>query len=225
MRLRRIFALMVGLILISSTGLAQSFNERPKQRLGKHAIVSGLETLSVPKSANDNSIPSGYKGYVDETLDEFNKNMREKDWGREDTAWLRACDIDNSKAYERYMAMYPYGVHVPEASEALVRTKVDETLANAHSNLPQIVRTEENDDSPETTLVIQNNTGLNLSVYCSGIDKKTVVIPPDGKGTITVVNGQYKLAASVPPSYIRPYAGQTTFQGGVYEVGFWVVTR
>lgn len=225
MRLRRIFALMVGLILISSTALAQSFNEKPKQRLGKHAIVSGLETLSVPKSANDNSIPSGYKGYVDETLDEFNKNMREKDWGREDTAWLRACDIDNSKAYERYMAMYPYGVHVPEASEALVRTKVDETLANAHSNLPQIVRTEENDDSPETTLVIQNNTGLNLSVYCSGIDKKTVVIPPDGKGTITVVNGQYKLAASVPPSYIRPYAGQTTFQGGVYEVGFWVVTR
>lgn len=217
--------MMVGLILISSTGLAQSFNEKPKQRLGKHAIVSGLETLSVPKSANDNSIPSGYKGYVDETLDEFNKNMREKDWGREDTAWLRACDIDNSKAYERYMAMYPYGVHVPEASEALVRTKVDETLANAHSNLPQIVRTEENDDSPETTLVIQNNTGLNLSVYCSGIDKKTVVIPPDGKGTITVVNGQYKLAASVPPSYIRPYAGQTTFQGGVYEVGFWVVTR
>ena len=216
---------MVGLILISSTGLAQSFNEKPKQRLGKHAIVSGLETLSVPKSANDNSIPSGYKGYVDETLDEFNKNMREKDWGREDTAWLRACDIDNSKAYERYMAMYPYGVHVPEASEALVRTKVDETLANAHSNLPQIVRTEENDDSPETTLVIQNNTGLNLSVYCSGIDKKTVVIPPDGKGTIKVVNGQYKLAASVPPSYIRPYAGQTTFQGGVYEVGFWVVTR
>ena len=217
--------MMVGLILISSTGLAQSFNEKPKQRLGKHAIVSGLETLSVPKSANDNSIPSGYKGYVDETLDEFNKNMREKDWGREDTAWLRACDIDNSKAYERYMAMYPYGVHVPEASEALVRTKVDETLANAHSNLPQIVRTEENDDSPETTLVIQNNTGLNLSVYCSGIDKKTVVIPPDGKGTIKVVNGQYKLAASVPPSYIRPYAGQTTFQGGVYEVGFWVVTR
>lgn len=225
MRTGRFFALILGLMLVGSTAFAQSSVERPKQRLGTHTIISGLETLSVPKSAPNTSVPSGYKGYVDETLDEFNSSIKEKEWGSEDTAWLRACEMDNSKAYERYMAMYPYGAHVPEASQYLVRAKVDETLANAHANLPQIVRTEENDDSPETTLVIKNNTGLTLSVYCSGIDNKSVVIPPDKEGAIKIVNGQYKLAASVPPANIRPYAGQTSFHGGVYEVGFWVVTR
>ena len=225
MGIRRFVALFLGLILFGSTVFAQSSIERPKHKLGVHSSVSGLETLAVPKSAPNNGVPSGYKGYVDESLDEFNKNMREKDWGSEDTAWRRACDLDNSKAYERYMAMYPYGAHVPEASECLIRTKVDETLANAHANLPEIIRTEANDDSAETTLVIKNNTGMTLTVFCSGIQKKSVQIPPDGKGAIKVINGQYKLAASVPPAYIRPYAGQTSFMGGVYEVGFWVVTR
>lgn len=225
MRIRRFVAIFLGLIFFSSTVLAQSSVERSKNKLGVHSSFSGLETLSVPKSAPNKGVPSGYKGYVDEGLDELNKNMREKDWGSEDTAWQRACELDNSKAYERYMAMYPYGAHVPLASECLIRTKVDETLANAHANLPEITRTEANDDSAETTLVIQNNTGMTLTVFCSGINKKSLQIPPDKKGTIKVINGQYKIAASVPPSYIKPYAGQTSFMGGVYEVGFWVVTR
>lgn len=225
MRGRRFIALILGLILVGSTTFAQSSVENPRKRLGVRSSISGLETLSIPQSAPNTAVPSGYKGYVDESLDEFNNEMKEKAWGSEDTAWQRASDLDNSKAYERYMAIYPYGAHAPEASERLVRTKVEETLANAHSNLPEIKRIEENDDSPETTLIIHNNTGLTLTVYCSGIDYKRVLIPPDGNGTIKVVNGQYKLAASVPPSYIRPYAGQTSFQGGTYEVGFWVVTQ
>lgn len=225
MRTRRIIALVLGLMLIGSTSFAQSFNEKPKQRLGSHSIISGLETLSVPQSAPNTAVPSGYKGYVDESLEEFNDSVKEKEWGSEDTAWMRACEMDNSKGYERYMAMYPYGAHAPEASRYLVRTKVDETLANAHSNLPQIVRTEEDDESTETTLVIQNNTGMTLTVYCSGIDSRSVIIPPDKKGTITFVNGQYKLAAFVPPAHVRPYAGQTSFDGGTYEIGFWIVTQ
>ena len=225
MRAVRLFALFLGLILVSSTVFAQSSVENPRKRLGVRSSVSGLETLSIPKSAPNTAVPSGYKNYEDESLDEFNSEMKEKAWGSEDTAWQRACDLNNSKAYERYLAIYPYGAHAPEATEYLVRTKVDETLANAHTNLPEIKRTEEDDSSPETTLIIQNNTGLILTVYCSGIDNKQVVILPDKKGVIKFLNGQYKLAASVPPSHIRPYAGQTYFQGGTYEVGFWVVTQ
>lgn len=226
MGLKKLFSFILGVILVASTALAQSVVENPKQRMGTTgSATAGLKNLSVSKIGSDTSIPSGYKGYTDDSLDEFNRNMKEQEWGREDTAWALACDLDATNAYEKYLAMYPNGAHASEASVRLVRARVNETLANAHSNLPDIKRIEEDDDSPETTLVIENNTGLALSVYCSGTDTRSIVIPPDRKGSIKILNGHYKIAASVPPAYIKPFAGQTSFQGGVYEIGFWIVSR
>lgn len=225
MRGKRLISLILGLMMVSSAAFAQSALENPGKRLGSHSSMAGLEKLDIPMTGPSSSKPTGYKGYTDESLEEFNRNMKEQEWGREETAWVRASELNSSKAYERYMAMYPYGAHVPEATVLLVQAKVDETLANAHSKLPDIKRIEEDDDSPETTLIIQNNTGLTLTVYCSGTDNKSVIIPVDRKASITFKNGDYKLAATVPPAYIKPFAGQTSFQGGVYEIGFWVVSR
>lgn len=225
MRSLRLVSLVLGLIVFGSTALAQSSLENPRKRLGVHSAMTGLEKLDIPMTAPNKSVPSGYKNYTDESLDEFNRDRKEQEWGREDTAWILASDLDSSKAYEKYLAMYPYGAHAPEASGRLIKAKVNETLANAHTNLPDIKRVEEDDDSPETTLIIENNTGLTLSVFCSGADNRSVIIPADRKASIKIINGEYKLAASVPPSYIKPFAGQTSFQGGVYEIGFWVVSR
>ena len=74
-------------------------------------------------------------------------------------------------------------------------------------------------------IVIDNNTDYALTVYYSGTSFKSILIPIGGKATFTVENGDYKIAASVPPAYIRPYAGKTEFVGGRYEIGFWVVQR
>ena len=222
---KRLITMILGLMMTGSMVFAQSALENPGKKLGSHSSVAGLEKLDIPMTAPNKSVPSGYKGYTDEGLEEFNNNMKEQEWGREETAWVRASDLNTSKAYEKYMAMYPYGAHVPEATVLLVQAKVNETLANAHDKLPDIKRVEEDDDSPETTLIIENNTGYTLSIYCSGTDSKSVIIPVDRKASITFKNGQYKLAASVPPSNIRPFAGQTSFDGGVYEIGFWVVSR
>lgn len=225
MRGKRLHTLILGLFLIGSTAFAQSALENPGKRLGSHSSMAGLEKLDIPMTAPNRSVPSGYKSYTDESLEEYNRNMKEQEWGREETAWVKARELNNSKAYEKYMAMYPYGAHAPEASVLLVQATVNETLANAHTNLPDIKRVEEDDDSPDTTLIVENNTGYTLSVYCSGADNKCVIIPVDRKASIKIVNGEYKLAASVPPSHIKPFAGQTSFNGGVYEIGFWVVTR
>ncbi|MDO5442248.1 MAG: hypothetical protein Q4G10_01115 [Bacteroidia bacterium] len=222
---KRILTLILWLTLVGPIAFAQSSLENPKHKLGTRSSVVGLEELSIPMTGKNNSVPSGYKNYTDRDLDEFNRNMKEQEWGREETAWLKACDLNNSKAYEKYLAMYPYGAHAPEASVRLIEVKVNETLASAHSSLPDIKRVEEDDDSPETTIIIENNTGLTLTVLCSGVDYRSVVILPDRKASVKVMNGEYKIAASVPPAYIKPFAGQTYFQGGVYEIGFWVVTR
>lgn len=176
-----------------------------------------------PVEANP-SIPHGYRDYNDDKFDQLEKEMKERQWQSEDTAWIRACELDSRQSYETYISRFPQGAHVSDANCRLIDKKVDETLANAHDKLPNVKLVEPDDNSPTTTLSIKNNTGYPLTVLCSGSDKKSVIIPVDGTRDISFTNGDYKIAASVPPAYIRPFAGVSSFYGGRYEIGFWVVT-
>lgn len=226
--MKRITLLIITLMLAASgsTAFAQTVIEHSGLKYGgRSGVVHGYEGMIGSKADAKSTLPSGYKGYSDEELEEYRQKMKEEEWRSEDTAWIRATEADNSYSYERYLAIFPYGAHASEASVRLVRAKVNETMANAHNDLPDIKHTATDDESTTSTIEIQNNTGYALTVYCSGLESRSVVIPPDKKATVTVTNGQYKLAASVPPSHIRPFAGQTTFAGGQYEIGFWVVQR
>lgn len=199
--------------------------ERSRDRnLGISGGKGGMERMLPPKADASPGIPSDYKGYTDDSFQELEKKMKEREWGSEDTAWNRACEIDTRQSYEKYTAMYPNGAHIVPATIRLINAKIDETLANAHNELPNIKHVEEDENSLTSTIEITNNTGYPLTIYCSGEKATSFVIPPDRSKTITVDNGTYKLAAYVPPSYIRPYAGQTGFTGGRYEIGFWVVS-
>lgn len=210
-----------------ATAMAQTDRPilRPREKgpgvIGNPSAPKGMEKLEAPGQG----VPRGYKEYTDEGLDELNERMKEREWGNDDGAWGRAKELNTKQSYEKYCAMYPQGAHIGEATIRLIDAKVAEMLRNAHEDLPSIKRTEPDDDSPESTLLIRNHTGYPLTVYCSGAVAKTVVIAPDREATVVLDNGLYKLGASVPPSHIRPYAGQTTLRGGRYEIGFWVVTR
>lgn len=226
--MKRIITLLLFLALaaIGSRALAQTVIEYGGLKYGgRSGVIHGYEGMINSKADAKSTLPSGYKGYSDDELEAYRQKMKEEEWRSEDTAWVRATDMDTSSGYERYMAMYPYGAHASEASVRFVRSKVNETLADAHRDLPEIKRTVEDDESTTSIIEVTNNTSYTLTVYASGTDSRTVVIPVDGKATITVTNGQYKLAASVPPAHIRPFAGQTSFVGGKYEIGFWVVMR
>lgn len=189
------------------------------------SITSGtIEKMAGSAVDVNPALPYGYKDYNDEKFDELDRQMKERQWQTEEGAWKRACELDTRLSYETYITRFPQGAHVAEANSRMIARKVDETLENAHEKLPNIKCLEPDENSPTTTLVIKNNTGYPLTVYCSGSDKKSVVIPVDGTREVTFTNGDYKIAASVPPAYIRPFAGQSSFYGGRYEIGFWVVT-
>lgn len=199
--------------------------DMPKDMYPGGAGKAGKESLlMIPKA--DNSIPSEYKNYSDDNLEEFDRKMKERAWERDDTAWERACAMNTVLAYERYSAMYPNGAHIAEAKCRLVDANITEMLNNAHTELPDIECIETDEESETSTLLIENHTGLPLTIYYSGFeDKSRVVIPENGSTTLVLENGEYKLAASVPPKHIRPYAGKTTLYGGKYKVGFWIVYR
>jgi len=219
-RITLILLLMMAGVQLAS---AQSYvPERPKSMLPRVSGSSGIATvLEMPKAPSASS--STFKNYTDEDLDEFNRRMEEREWGSEDTAWNRACQVNSRQGYEKYVARFPYGAHIAEAEQRLIAAKIAETLSNAHNDLPDIIHVEIDDESVTSTILIHNNTAYPLSVYYSGSETKCTVISVSGSATLTVENGEYKIAASVPPQHIRPYAGKTVFAGGRYEIGFWVV--
>lgn len=225
MSARRI-PVILAFLTICSIAVAQNngFYEKSKGRIGV-AGRSGTEIMMDPKMGTGTIGNPNFKNYSDDSLEDLGKQMKEREWGREDTAWNRAREIDTRQAYEKYMAMYPNGAHISEATCKLIEAKIDETLRNAHNDLPNIKHIESDESSLTSTIVFKNNTGMPLTIYYSGEATRSFLIPPDGSHTISVTNGPYKLAASVPPSYIRPFAGSTEFVGGSYEMGFWIVTR
>lgn len=214
--------LMLCALLAAAQPTGQHHDRYRERGLGS-TERSSMERMLDSKVDAGPTVPHGYKDYSGEGLDALDRQMAEREWGSEDTAWTRACKLNTRQSYEKYTVMYPGGAHIAEANCRLIDAKVGEMLRDAHNSLPNIKHVEEDDDSPTSVIVIKNNTGLPLTVYCSGIESKRTLIPPDGVETVTLENGPYKLAATVPPPNIRPYAGKTSFEGGCYEMGFWIV--
>lgn len=224
----KIHILLLLLFVSSFAAFAQSNIPRdmPKEMYIGSSGKSGKEAiLIIPKE--DNSIPNSYRNFTDDNLDEFDRKMKERAWERDDTAWERATTINTVESYKRYTVQFPAGAHIAEAKCRLVDVSIDEMLHDAHNRLPDIECDEPDDNSPTSTLEIKNNTGLALTVYYSNgfSDRNSVLIYPDCTASITIENGDYKLAATVPPKHIHPYAGQTSFSGGHYKIAFYIVYR
>ena len=184
----------------------------------------GLERMTDPNSGMQMP-PMEYQNYSDEKFNELDKTMKERSWNSEDTAWERARIEDTHDSYQRYIAMYPNGAHRPDATKRMIDIDVNNIFNNAHNKMPGIKRVEEDNTSLTSTITVINSTGYPLTVMYSGPDSKSIVIGPDGFGTVTIVNGDYRIGASVPPPFIRPFAGTAGFSGGRYEVEFFVVTN
>lgn len=189
---------------------------------GSTVSGSGMLGGSISKEP---ALPSSYGKYKDEGLQDLNKAMEEREWGSEDTAWKRASSLHTIDAYQKYLARYPYGLHAGNANANIIDIRVSDALNRDHNDLPEMARTVSEDDSPTSTIIVENTTRYPLTVMYSGIDSKSVTIPPGSKTAVTLTNGRYRIAASVPVASVIPFAGGQDFSGGRYETGFCIVRR
>lgn len=167
--------------------------------------------------------PIEYGQEFDSKTKELEEKMAERSWGSESTAWNRACELNTAEAYQRYIAIYPNGAHRPDASQKLIDVQVTDIFNSDHGNLPKMKWVSEDEDSPSSIITVENGTSLPLTVMYSGEESRSIVISPGLKGTVTLPNGHYRIAASVPSGNVRPFAGGETFRGGSYEVCYVIV--
>lgn len=212
------------LLLLSLSAGAQNWNTlSPDVERGRSGSFSGQKGLLPPSAPEMKTLPVEHDTYNDDGYSQMEEEMNERSWKSEDTAWERACKMDTKDAYRRYIAIYPSGAHRAEATRRMIDREVDDILDNAHEELPGIEHVLVDNESPTSTIIVENHTGYVLTVYYSGIDSRTIQVSPDGRGSVTLTNGPYRIAASVPPTNIRPYAGKTQFIGGRYETKYYVV--
>lgn len=166
------------------------------------------------------TLPVEMGGQDQQQLDRLQKQMEERDWASEDSAWQRANSTGTREAYQTYIARFPNGAHRPQANQKLVDMSVNDIFSQDHNKMPEIDRVRADETSPTSTITVENDTQFILTVYYSGAESRTVNIFPGQKSTVTLKNGSYRIAASVPPAGIKPFAGSQSFTGGDYEVGF-----
>ena len=225
MTVRKLLLIIAGLAFIAFHADAQSTITLRKRgdRFSGASTAKEREKM-IGSTIDVNSMPIEYGKYSDDKLESLEKQMEERDWSSEDTAWKRARAEDTKESYRRYVAMYPYGAHRPDASSRLIDLDVNDIFNGDHDNLPGMKHVESDDDSPTSTITVENDTGYRLTVMYSGTESKSIQISPGCKGTVTLPNGQYRIAASVRAPHVRPYAGNQEFSGGRYETGYCIVS-
>ena len=164
-----------------------------------------------------------YGKEYDDRLKEMDAQMEERKWSDEQSAWNRACELDSRISYQKYIDRFPNGLHRGDAEKRIIDFDVDAIFKGDFDDLPIMERVKEDNDSPNSVVMVENHTEYELTVMYRGIDNKMIKIPPGGKGSIALSNGRYQVAAYVPPKWVRPYAGMQDFEGGTYETGYWIV--
>lgn len=231
MSLRRFISAVFALMLIQMGASAQTvieFNKGETIRRGRaeKSVFNRGTTGIMEKTIEFKDLPIDVNRLPDDArMKEIEKEFQDRQWLNEETAWNEASKTNTKEAYEKYIAIYPNGAHRPEATAMLIQMRVADAFTSAHESLPPINHVYVDDDSPVSTIVVENATGMPLTVMYSGVDAKSIVIEPDGKGVVTVSNGFYNIAADVPSPSVTAFAGNEVFRGGRYEVTFYIVRR
>jgi len=226
MSYKKLFIILASLIFVFASASAQSTIPLKKSGESFSGRAAKSERSKMIGTVMDSkSLPVEYKSYSDERFKELDEQMKEREWNSEDTAWERASSINTKESYQKYVAMYPYGAHRAQADEKLIEIKVNDVFKGAHGSLPGLKYVEVDEDSPTSTIIVENATYLPLTVMYSGIEGRSVTISPGSKMAVTLENGSYRIAATVPSPSVRAFAGAETFSGGRYEVTFYIVNR
>jgi hypothetical protein len=138
--------------------------------------------------------------------------------------WESALKRDSIKGYADFLKKHPHSPFGDKAKAKVVDLEVSDILRKPHGQLPAASRISGGGGRTYSVLNIHNETRYNLTVRYSGPESFKVVFSANEKGSIEVLRGSYKIAASVDAPNVKDYAGEETPDGGNYEVEYYIVT-
>jgi hypothetical protein len=144
-------------------------------------------------------------------------------WQTEKSAWNQVTLLDNTESLNKYLNLYPSGIHKRQAEKRLIDLEVANVLNGEHGNLPSMDRNYSGDyGSSTSTIHVKNQTSYTLTLLYSGRDSKRIVLSPGRSESITLHNGRYNIAASVDAGGVRNYGGTEQLEGDNYSVTYYI---
>ena len=157
---------------------------------------------------------------------ERNERMKKEKnaWSSESQAWKTASESGSLYMYQKYLNLYPDGIHSSQAKKKIIDLEVSNVfLGNNYGSLPSMDKIGY-ERGTYTTISVTNNTQYTLTLLYSGIESRRVVIKARGTKNIRLKSGSYRIVASVDTGNVQNFAGSETLTGGSYQVSYYITT-
>lgn len=159
---------------------------------------------------------------------EYERNERIKReqvaWSSEDRAWETVLKGGTLAMFQRYLKLYPNGVHGSEAMKKIIDLEVADVFGSGnYGQLPSMDKTGYG-KSVYTTVTVKNDTQYTLTLLYSGTESKRIVISSYDSQNVQLKSGSYRIVASVDANRVRNFAGKEDLTGGIYSVNYYVST-
>lgn len=165
-----------------------------------------------------------YEKYKDKYIDIAQEKIKLLEWDTDENAWKTAKKMGDIFSFRRYLFLYPTGKYSNEANKIIIDLEVDNIFSGSHGKLPKMDREFSDQKSSRTTITAENRTSYILTLLYSGPESKRLTINPFSTQSITLINGHYRIAASVNAANISSFAGSENLSGGNYSASYYIKT-
>lgn len=135
--------------------------------------------------------------------------------------WEEAQEANTIEAYREFIAAYPGTPYTQRAESMIIDLEVGNIFSGDHSTLPEAELVEA-DGSGINTIQVENQTNYTLTIRYSGPQSKRLVLGPRSSDSVRLVNGRYRVTASVSTSAVTSFAGNQTLEGGTYSSVYYI---
>jgi predicted RNase H-like nuclease (RuvC/YqgF family) len=148
------------------------------------------------------------------------KEQAERERLQYDWDWVQA--EDSIDAYKKFATRFPEHPQITQIQKRIIDLEVKEIAAGEYGELPKAQAISVGGTTSEVE--IENKTGYVLTVRYSGNDSKMIVVPVSATKSVSLIPGEYQVAASVSAAHVRNYFGSDSMAGGKYFSSFYIKT-
>lgn len=214
----------IGIILLVGKLPDTKSNDNMNRDESNWLYADSVATIGMYSNYIYNNPNGSYVTKARERIKKLEDNEFNLYWSTEEKAWNRALSVYD---YEKYLSYFPNGEHANEAEKRIVEGEIKRIMSGQYLSLPDMESHSRNASIETSTSLISitNSTNFILTVYYSGIDSKRVKLAPNQSSTITLENGNYRIAASVDAPNVSKYAGTKYLSGDEYKSNYYIETR
>lgn len=142
----------------------------------------------------------------------------------EDVNYLHLLREAQITQFNRFLIYYPEGNYSDKAREKIIELKVADVFDKQHGSLPK-AQNIGGKYGTKSSITVKNDTEYGLNIYYSGPTQTMLFLSAGSCESITLPNGEYRIAVVADSDDVSDYAGIDLYEGGKYSYTLYIVRR